>query len=287
MMYELKKKLVVGGRARHRAAARLAAGVFTVVAAAAVSLVGVSPAFANTHPRTHVMKINNGVSALRRSNLINHGGPVQTAPVVYIDFWGWGSDPTGEQSYLTNFLGSVGGSSWLSSVNQYGASNNSRLGGTWSDSAGVPAAPSDGQIQAEAANAAAHFGTGGSVNVEIVVATPTGHSTPGFGTQWCAYHGAVASNPNITYTDLPYMSDAGASCGSGSVTGSALDGVSIVEGHELAETITDPLLNAWYDAGGQENGDLCAWTGLHTISTSGGTFAVQPLWSNAVNGCAG
>ena len=132
-----------------------------------------------------------------------------------------------------------------------------------------------------------HCGTGGSVNVEIVVATPTGHSTSGFGTQWCAYHGAVSSNPNITYTNLPYMSDAGGSCGSGSVTGSALDGVSIVEGHELAESITDPLLNAWYDANGQENGDLCAWTGLHTITTSAGTFAVQPLWSNADGGCVG
>ncbi len=271
--------------------ARMAAGAVALVAAAATSLAGVSSASAAPQARTHsthVMKVNNGsVRPLLKSNLINHGGPVQNAPVVYIDFWGWGSDPSGEQSYLTNFLGSVGGSNWLASVNQYGASNNTRLGGTWSDSTAVPSAPSDAQIQATAARAASHFGTGGSVNVEIVVATPTGHSTPGFGTQWCAYHGAVSSNPNITYTDLPYMSDAGASCGSGSVTGSSLDGVSIVEGHELAETITDPLLNAWYDAGGEENGDLCAWTGLHTISTSGGTFAVQPLWSNSAGGCVG
>lgn len=289
MLYGLTKKLRLNEQAGRSAGVRLFSGVVAVVAAAAISLIGVSPASADSHSGPHLLRIyKSGRSAkLIPGNLIDHGGPVQNAPVVYIDFWGWGSDPSGERSYLTNFLASVGGSSWLSSVDQYGGGSNVRLAGTWSDPAGVPSSPTDGQIQAEAANAAAHFGTGGSVNVEIVVATPTGHSTSGFGTQWCAYHGAVASNPNITYTNLPYMSDAGASCGSGSVTGSALDGVSIVEGHELAESITDPLLNAWYDANGQENGDLCAWTGLHTINTSAGTFAVQPLWSNADGGCVG
>ncbi len=288
MLYGRTKTLGSGGRARDRAAVRKAAGVIALVVAAAISLVGVSPASADTHSSPHLLKVYKpGVSPKLAGNLINHGGPVQNAPVVYIDFWGWGSDPSGEQSYLTNFLGSVSGNPWLSSVNQYGGGSSVNLAGVWSDSAGVPSAPSDGQIQAEAANAAAHFGTGGSVNVEIVVATPTGHSTPGFGTQWCAYHGAVSSNPNITYTDLPYMTDAGSSCGAGMVTGNALDGVSIVEGHELAETITDPLLNAWYDANGEENGDLCAWSGLHTINTSAGTFAVQPLWSNSAGGCAG
>lgn len=287
MLNRLTRKLRSNGRAQHQAATRLFAGLATIVAAAAVSLAGGSPASAATHPAVHVMRINNHSAAPLPGNLINHGGPVQTAPTVYVDFWGWGSDPSGEQSYLTSFLSSVGGTNWLSSVNQYGASYNSRLAGTWSDTSAVPGSPSDGQIQAEASRAASHFGTGGSVNVQIVVATPTGHSTSGFGTQWCAYHGAVASNPNITYTNLPYMTDAGGSCGAGSVTGRAVDGVSIVEGHELAEAITDPLLNAWYDANGEENGDLCAWTNLHTISTSAGTFAVQPLWSNSAGGCVG
>jgi serine protease len=221
------------------------------------------------------------------SNLINHGGPVETAPAIYVVYWHWTSDPSGEQAYLNNFISGVGGTSWLSTVNQYsGAGWHPTLNGTWSDTATVPSAPSDAQIQAEAARAATHFNTGTSQNVEIVVATPTHHSTPGFGTQWCAYHGAVSSRHNITYTDLPYMTDAGASCGANSVH-SALDGVSIVEGHEMAETITDPLLNAWYDSAGSEIGDKCAWVNLHLISTSKGSFAVQPLWSNRTSSCAG
>ena len=53
--------------------------------------------------------------------------------------------------------------------------------------------------------------------------------------------GRDSADPNITYTNLPYITDAGSSCGEDSVNGSSgtLDGVSIVEGHELAEAITD------------------------------------------------
>ncbi|HEY2577636.1 MAG TPA: hypothetical protein VGI74_15120 [Streptosporangiaceae bacterium] len=228
---------------------------------------------------------------LRASNLINHGGPVETAPMVFLDFWGWTSDPSGEKAYLTAFISAIGGNSWLSTVNQYSGAGftGSLLGGTWSHAATVPTHPSDSRIQSQAVTAAKHFGVSTSDNVEIVVATPTGHSTSGFGTQFCAYHGAVSADPNITYTDLPYQTDAGSACGEDSVNGSAgtLDGVSIVEGHEMAETITDPLLNAWFDSSGQEIGDKCAWMNLQDITTSAGTFAVQPLWSNSAGGCVG
>jgi hypothetical protein len=256
-----------------------------LLAAAPVSAEAAGTVTAHHDPHQLKPKTHDSAPAVIAGAMTDHGGPVQSAPHIYIDYWGWWSDPNGEQGYLNGFLGSIGGNPWLSTVSQYGGGSAPVLAGTWSDPAAIPASPTDAQIQAEAANAANHFGTGTSVNVQIVVATPTGHSTAGFGTQWCAYHGAVASLPNVTYTDLPYMSDAGANCGAGYVTGSPLDGVSIVEGHELAEAITDPLLNAWYDAGGNEIGDKCAWTGLGTVATSAGTYAVQPLWSNSANGC--
>jgi hypothetical protein len=275
-------------RSHRTGLSRLAAGLGAMALTAAVAVATTTAASASPSAGTapHQLKARavHTTPAATGGNLINHGGPVQTAPKVYVVYWGWQSDPSGEQAYLNNFLSSVGGTSWLSTVNQYGSGSNSTLSGTWSDSASVPSHPSDSAIQAEAAKAAGHFGAGTSVNVQIVVATPTGHSTRGFGTQWCAYHGAVSSDPNVTYTDLPYMTDAGSSCGANSVR-SALDGVSIVEGHELAEAITDPLLNAWYDSSGSEIGDKCAWQNLSTISTSKGTFAVQPLWSNSAGGC--
>jgi hypothetical protein len=278
-------------------ARRAALGFFCAAALGAALVSGfASPAAAATGAR-HAIPVSphylwprphNAAASVITGAMTNHGGPVETAPRVYVVFWGWTSDPSGEQPYLDRFLATVGGTPWLATVNQYGAgSGGNLLAGTWSDSSSVPSSPSDAQIQAEANSAANHFNVGTSDNVEIVVATPTGHSTPGFGSTFCAYHGVISSHPNVTYTDLPYMTDAGTACGENSVNGSngKLDGVSIVEGHELAETITDPLLNAWYDSGGNEIGDKCAWTGLSNISTTAGTFAVQPLWSNAANGC--
>ncbi|HSZ30645.1 MAG TPA: hypothetical protein VK784_12935, partial [Pseudonocardiaceae bacterium] len=249
------------------ALALTAAFAGTVPASAAVGPTGTGLAAPHRIvPRPHGRK-----PQVITGTMTNHGGPVQTAPKVYVVFWDWTSDPSGEQAYLTRFLQSVGGTSWLGTLKQYGAGAQANLlAGTWSDTNPIPATPTDAQIQAEAARAASHFGAGNSVNVQIVVATPTGHSTSGFGTQYCAYHGAVSSDPSITYTDLPYMTDAGGSCGEDSVNGASgtLDGVSIVEGHELAEAISDPLLNAWYDSGGNEIGDKCAWQGLANISTS-------------------
>src|SRR5581483_5593254 len=103
--------------------------------------------------------------------------------------------------------------------------------------------PTDSAIAAEAVRAAAHFGVTGN-NVMIMVATPHGNSTRGFAVQWCAYHSSTSTTSGqLAYTNFPYQTDAGASCGENFVnSGSAglLDGVSIVGGHEYAESITDP-----------------------------------------------
>jgi hypothetical protein len=66
--------------------------------------------------------------------------------------------------------------------------------------------------------------------------------------------------------------------------------------HELEETTSDPDLNAWYDAMGNENADKCAWS-FGTTYPSGGGFAnmrlgtrdymIQQNWVNASGGyCA-
>ena len=63
-----------------------------------------------------------------------------------------------------------------------------------------------------------------------------------------------------------------------------LDGVSIIEGHELAESKPMKFPLGWLGNGG-EIGDKCAWTLLQNIALSTGTFPVQTLWSNANNFC--
>ncbi len=93
--------------------------------------------------------------------MTEHGGQVQSAAAVYVDYWGWtGSDPVGEQSVLEGFLNHVGGSGWLGTVDQYGAGNPSGLlKGTWTDTTNtIPTSPTQAQLAAEADQAALHFG---------------------------------------------------------------------------------------------------------------------------------
>jgi serine protease len=145
--------------------------------------------------------------------------------------------------------------------------------------------------------AAAHFGNTTATNnasVQYVIATSHGNSSSGFKTQYCAYHSSTSSTyGNLAYTNLPYITDAGASCGA-NFKGLGPDaGITIVSGHEMAETITDQFPSGgWLDSGGAENGDKCAWisTGQGAaadISLTTGKFAVQSLWSNAFNSGSG
>jgi serine protease len=248
------------------------------------------------------------------NNLYYHGGVggigVETAPKVYLVLWGsqWSSDPSGEQTILHNFLTAVGGSHWLNSVTQYcqGISSGSSscgsaghagnptgiLAGTWWDNgSAAPSSPSQSQLGNEAIAAAANFGNtapGSNDTTQYVIATAHNNNASGFGSSYCAWHSSTSSSyGNIAYTNLPYITDAGASCGAGFNNLGPNAGITIVEGHELAETITDQFPNGgWLDRNGQENGDKCAWTaGTSNQSLNGSTFPVQPLWSNASSSC--
>ncbi len=69
--------------------------------------------------------------------------------------------------------------------------------------------------------------------------------------------------------------------------------MTIVEGHEYAETITDQFpAGGWTDSTGAEDGDKCAWISSgqgasQNISLTTGSFAVQSTWANDFNSGAG
>jgi hypothetical protein len=233
------------------------------------------------------------------NNLTYHGGPIQTAPKMYVVFWGsaWNGsgDPNGVKAQTLGFLGVIGGSRWLNSVTQYTQSNGQHVGNAAGSLAGSyvdttsnpPSRPTQSQIAAEATKAAAKYGDY-SASAAYIVVLPHGIKPSGFGTQYCAWHSStnVSGHGVIAYTNDPYLPDVGASCGAGSVNSpGTLDGISIVYGHEQGETETDPQPNTgWLDSGGAENGDKCAWTGLINNPNAGG-YPTQPLWSNANSGC--
>ena len=290
-------------------AAASAAGVVSALALGGT-------AAANTDLARHGMGVKN-VKAIGRPNgsklLTYHGGAVSHAGRVYVVYWGaqWSSDPSGEAAYLERFLSGVGShETWSASTTQYcsgvatgtsqcGSSGNhvtqpsQAFAASWSDNASAaPSKPSQSQLAAEAVRTAQHFGLNSAVD-QVVVATATGNNASGFGSQYCAWHSSTSYNGgSLAYTNLPYITDAGGACGANFVnagSAGALDGVSIVEGHEYAETVTDMFPNSgWLDGGGAENGDKCAWISsgqgaAADISLSTGSFAVQSLWSNNFN----
>ena len=256
--------------------------------------------------KVHVMGTlaNHMVAAQPDIQLNYNGGNVEVKAQVYVVFWGFGKsggDPSKEKAYLTKFLQGVGGSKWMNIDHQYYQiiggkksliqNNAGMLKGGWVDDTNAePTNPSDAQIQAEAGKLEAHFGF--QRDASYVVATSHSHNSPGFGTSYCAYHGATtAGGKTISYTNLPYMTDAGANCGEDFInpgTKGLLDGVSIVEGHEYAESQTDPEPpSGWYNNSYGEIGDICAWQKppAADITLSTGKFAVQGLFDNKKSAC--
>jgi hypothetical protein len=236
--------------------------------------------------------------------LTYHNGPVQTHPVVYTLFWGsaWNTtagDPAAMKPFLKTFYKTVGASKWLNDVRQYAQADGSIVdneaalqSGSWNDTANaLTSAPTYAALAGEALAAVAHWGDY-SVNANYVIVTPKGVVPQDFGTRYCAFHDAAfvaAKNAWISYTVLPYLADTSYRCGAGRVA-TINDGVSIVAGHELAESLTDPLpvgnvasgYYGWIDASQSEIGDKCAWLHIEINPTIGDglTYATQPLWNN-------
>ncbi len=174
------------------------------------------------------------------------------------------------------------------------------LAGFWFDTAAPsPSQASIAQLAQEAIRGAAHFGNttpGANRYAQYVVVSPSGTHPDGFGqANFCAWHTYTTSSyGDIAFTNMPYVTDLGASCGENFVNGGSaglLDGFSIVNGHEYAETLTDQNpAGGWTASSGAENGDECAWISsgqgaAANVSMGNGAYAMQSTWSNDTNEC--
>ena len=191
------------------------------------------------------------------------------------------------------------------------------LAGVWYDnSIASPASATGNQLANEAVKAAAHFGNTIAASnryAQYIILSPPGTNPDGFNTSggnFCAWHdyngdaalsgGATPSSfGDLAFTNMPYITDAGSSCGAGFVSSGAagaLDGVTIVAGHEYAETLTDQNpAGGWTNQtgtsyAGQENGDECAWIASGqgasaNVTMGNGSYAMQSTWSNDTNRC--
>ena len=246
------------------------------------------------------------------------GDPSGEAPYLQEMFKGLGTGSEQWSGVMTQYCQGVsaGAQTCPATAPHVAYPHGGALAGVWVDeSAASPAQATGHQLAQEAVDAAAHFGNttvASNRDASYVILSPPGTHPDGFDTQsgqdFCAWHdwngdstlsggGAVPSpGGDVAFTNMPYVTDAGVNCGASFVNSGSnrnLQGVSIVAGHEYAETITDQNpAGGWVDLGGEETADKCAWlqtgTGqvaLLTLPT--GTFAMQGSWANNANSGTG
>jgi serine protease len=235
------------------------------------------------------------------------GDPQGMAPRLQAMFAGLGGNAEAWSGTMTQYCENVsqGTQTCSPGTQRVGYPTGGALAGVWEDtSASAPASATGTQLAQEAVNVADHFGNttfSSNVSTQYIVVSPTGTHPDGFNTDnsaanaFCAWHSYTNVRTNqVAYTNLPYITDAGYWCGANAVNSGTAgfgDGISVVEGHEYAETLTDQNPDGgWLDAAGLESADKCAWqsTGIGAmadVSLSTGTFPMQSIWSNDAGGC--
>lgn len=260
------------------------------------------------------------------TGIFYHGGPVlQAATNVVAIYWASGTiyngGPTpgttgsGSQdgSLVGAFMRGLGGSPYFNINSTYTDGNGVHIAnvvnytGYWANNASVPAngqSVSDGQmvamLQAGFDSGKLTYDAGTLYNIFTAGTVNLGG---GFGTQYCAYHthGTVTINGvarTVLYSAMPYDYAYPSSCSANLATWPNGDAGADAEvntlAHEIEETTTDMMGNAWYDRRGYENADKCAWKwgttyktangGTANVSIGGRDWLVQMNWVNSGSG---
>jgi hypothetical protein len=248
------------------------------------------------------------------------GDPDGMAPALQTLFAGLGTGGEQWSGIMTQYCdgAAVGATVCSEGDSQIPYPTGGVLAGTWYDSSTASSSQESAgltghQLAAEAEAAASHFGNTDQTSnrdTQYVIVSPTGTNPDGWSnpqTGYCAYHddthdasidgGGAVAGPVAAFTNLPYVPDAGTSCGADSVNSSGtLDGATEAAAHEYAETVTDQFpegnpVPGWIDSGGAEVGDLCAYvsTGpgaMFDLALGDGSVAVQGIWSNRAGACS-
>lgn len=244
-------------------------------------------------------------SSTASSPISYHGGPVIAAgPTVYVIWYGnWnqsnGTDTSDGQQIVLDFLGAIGGSPYFD-INQtystggFNITGNVTYGGA--TSVGYLYGPrlSDSKIQSTVSYAINNGLLPYEANgVYFVLTSSDVSENSGFCTRYCGWHThAAISGSDVKYSFVGNAARCITACAIQSVSpnnNAGVDGMISVIAHELEEATSDPDLNAWYDSGGAENADKCAWTFGHTISqASNGSYynMTLPSANTGPNGAA-
>ncbi|MBV9397824.1 MAG: hypothetical protein JO062_07585 [Bryobacterales bacterium] len=253
------------------------------------------------------------------------GSPIK---IYYIWYGNWASLDWGANFILTTLANSIGGSPYFninstyymtvtpppppptcSAANFY-LTNAVSFGGSVNDNYTQGTAVTDfGATGSVEAVVKSHVGAGSTYHdlpldpngVYFVLTTPDVNETTGFCSAYCGWHSyTTVSGTNIAFAFVGDPLKCPGSCEWQSIgpNGSGGgDGMASIVSHELEESATDPLLNAWYFSSGNENADQCAWTfgttktasngAVYNMTLGGLNYLIQQNWLNVGAGmCA-
>ncbi|MEQ1949260.1 MAG: hypothetical protein ABL995_18855 [Bryobacteraceae bacterium] len=240
-----------------------------------------------------------------------HGGPVMVngANMYYIWYGNWSTRPLAS-GILTNFANNIGNSPYYNINTTYFNAANANVTGavtlagsvTSSYVAANPTNLTDTDIWNIVKRGFTNDGLSPDPNgIYFVLTAPGVGESSGFLSSYCGWHSAATYNGVWMKYSFVGDADGAYGCtghGAPSPNGDmGADAMVSVLAHELEEAVTDPQLNAWYDATGEENADKCSWTWGTTYATGNGALAnmklggldylIQQNWVNANGGsCA-
>lgn len=258
------------------------------------------------------------------NGVINYhlGGPVMINPRIYVIWYGTWTNPcaaavdTSTPAIVNDLIKGIGPTAWNAINTRYYSQTTANgpktyvtpvvtwTGCTYDNSSlgkaldGTNQPSSASIVDRALTNNALARDTNGLYFVftssDVVTSGFVNSTTP----QFCGYHSYM--NPtydrtkNIIYS---FVGDPGAAVGSCNGQTAAgvspnsnprADAMTSVIAHELVEAVSDPLLNAWYDARGNENADKCAWTfgtqstlpsgAKYNMVASGRNYLIQQNW---------
>jgi hypothetical protein len=229
-------------------------------------------------------------------NMTYHGGPVQHTQKVFTIFWNPSGPafPAGYQTTINQFVQDLNGSTYYGIGSQYNDTTSHistvlTYGGTWLDTANaIPEVALTGQdLLNEVERAKAANGWTSDGNSYFQIYTPSGivSSTANI----CGAHYFYAPEP---FGQILFP-QSGCFPGSPYPNSSFADAAINTSAHEIMETVTDPVGNAWFfnDTSG-EIGDQCNFMfGARAadgsdVTLNGHKYLIQQAWSNAVSGCS-
>jgi len=223
--------------------------------------------------------------AVVTGNGINyHGGPVMQAnpvPIYVIWYGNWastGSNTAATVSLVEHYISTLGNTPYEKIATTYGdttgnVSGNVSFGGA--TFVNTTTNLTDARLQTTVSNAISSGALPRNANgLYVVLSSSNINETSGFCTRYCGFHThATLGGTDIKYAFVgnpdrcPSGCEAQTTGPNSPATGvGGADGMINILTHEQFEAITDPDLNAWFDASGQEDGDKCNFN-FGTVST--------------------